>query len=299
MTDISAPSFVRQDLVTERAAPAKTTGFIGFLRTRLLNSPGNVLLTILGLLLAWYIVIPAVKFLLVDAVWTGKDRTACLAEQAGHQVGACWPYIQAKLTQLIYGFYPEAQRWRVNLTYGLGAALLLPLLMPRLPAKGLNSGLFFFAFPAVAFFLLHGGGIAGFGVSWTAGLFQLFEQSIGGAGDLLVNLSKGSAIAPLPWVLGKLLVLVGVLIHWLIFPLTWLRDQMQLSSVPVWGDFLLTAVIVSAALFVLGGGLRTGRRALIGSLLTFAGIAVGIKLMGLDRGGFPIVDTRLWGGLSW
>ena len=88
MTDISAPSFVRQDLVTERAAPAKTTGFIGFLRTRLLNSPGNVLLTILGLLLAWYIVIPAVKFLLVDAVWTGKDRTACLAEQAGHQVGA-------------------------------------------------------------------------------------------------------------------------------------------------------------------------------------------------------------------
>ena len=35
MTDISAPSFVRQDLVTERAAPAKTTGFIGFLRTRL------------------------------------------------------------------------------------------------------------------------------------------------------------------------------------------------------------------------------------------------------------------------
>lgn len=297
MTDISAPSFVRQDLVTERAAPAKTTGFIGFLRTRLLNSPGNILLTILGLLLAWYIVIPAVKFLLVDAVWTGKDRTACLAEQAGHQVGACWPYIQAKLTQLIYGFYPEAQRWRVNLTYGLGAALLLPLLMPRLPAKGLNSGLFFFAFPAVAFFLLHGGGIAGFGVSWTAGLFQLFEQSIGGAGDLLVNLSKGSAIAPLPWVLGKLLVLVGVLIHWLIFPLTWLRDQMQLSSVPVWGDFLLTAVIVSAALFVLGGGPRTGRRALIGSLLTFAGIAVGIKLMGLDRGGFPIVDTRLWGGL--
>ncbi len=48
---------------------------------------------------------------------------------------------------------------------------------------------------------------------------------------------------------------------------------------------------------MLGGGLRTGRRALIGSLLTFAGIAVGIKLMGLDRGGFPIVDTRLWGGL--
>ncbi|WP_338688383.1 amino acid ABC transporter permease [Bradyrhizobium sp. 26S5] len=297
MTDMAASSFVRQDLVPERPAPAKTTGFIGLVRSRLLSSPGNILLTILGLLLVWYTVIPAFRFLLVDAVWTGKDRTACLAENAGHAVGACWPYIQAKLAQLIYGFYPEAQRWRVNLTFLLAAILLLPLLVPRLPAKGVNSGLFFFAFPAVALFLLHGGGIAGFGVSWTAGLLQLFDESIGGAGQLLVNLSKTSAIAPLFWGLGKLIVLIGLLIHWLIYPLSWLRDQMQASSQPVWVDFLVTAVIVSAVLFVLGGGVRTGRRALIGSLVTFAGIAVVIKLMGLDRGGLPIVDTRLWGGL--
>ena len=51
----------------------------------------------------------------------GKDRTACLAENAGHAVGACWPYIQAKFTQFIYGFYPEAERWRVNLTFILAA----------------------------------------------------------------------------------------------------------------------------------------------------------------------------------
>ncbi|WP_426433838.1 amino acid ABC transporter permease [Bradyrhizobium genosp. P] len=297
MTDITAASYVRQDLVPERPAPTKTTGFVGFVRTRLLNSPGNILLTILGLLLLWYIIIPALKFLLVDAVWIGKDRTACLAEKAGHEVGACWPYIHAKLTQLIYGFYPEAQRWRVNLTFLLGAVLLLPLLIPRLPAKGLNSGLFFFAFPVVAFFLLHGGGFAGFGVSWTAGLLQLFEQSISDAGKALVNVSQTSAIGPLLWVIGKLIVLIGLLIHWLVFPLTWLRDQMQLSSQPLWSDFLVTAVIVSVALFVLGGGVRTGRRSLIGSLVTFAGLAVVIKLMGLDRGGFPLVDTRLWGGL--
>jgi general L-amino acid transport system permease protein len=296
MTDIAAPSFVRQDLIAERPAPVKTTGFVGVLRSRLLNSPTNILLTILGLLLVWYIVVPAIKFLLVDAVWTGKDRTACLST-AGYSVGACWPYIWAKLTQLIYGFYPETQRWRVNLTFLLGVALLLPLLIPRLPAKGLNSGLFFFAFPVVAFFLLHGGGIAGFGVSWTVGLLQLFEQSISGVGQLLVNLSQSSAIGPLLWGLGEVIVLAGLLIHWLIFPLTWLRDQMQDSSQPVWVDFLITAVIVSAILFGLGGGIRTGRRALIGSLATFAGTAVVIKLMGLDRGGFPIVDTRLWGGL--
>ena len=77
-------------------------------------------------------------------------------------VGACWPFIQAKFSQLIYGFYPEPERWRANLTFVLAAILLLPLLIPRVPAKGLNAGLLFFAFPVVAFFLLHGGGIAGF-----------------------------------------------------------------------------------------------------------------------------------------
>ena len=64
----------------------------------------------------------------------------------------------------------------------------------------MNAGLFFFAFPVVAFFLLHGGGISGFGVSWAAGLLQLFEDSIIGAGQVLVSLSKTSAIGPLLWV---------------------------------------------------------------------------------------------------
>lgn len=140
MTDITASSFVRQDLVAERPAPVKTTGFVGLVRTRLLSSPTNILLTIIGALLLWYMVIPAFRFLLVDAVWTGKDRTACLPENAGYVVGACWPYIQAKLPQLIYGFYPEAERWRVNLTFILAAVLLLPLLIPRLPAKGSMPG---------------------------------------------------------------------------------------------------------------------------------------------------------------
>jgi general L-amino acid transport system permease protein len=297
MTDVTASSFVRQDLVPERAAPVKTTGVIGFVRTRLLNSPTNILLTILALLLLWYTVIPALKFLLVDAVWSGKDRNACLAESVGHQVGACWPYIHAKLIQLVYGFYPEAERWRVNLTFLLAIVLLLPLLIPRLPAKGLNAGLFFFAFPVVAFFLLRGGGLTGFGVNWAASLSQLFSDSIVNAGQVLVNLGQNSAIGPALLGIGKLIVLIGSAVGWLIFPLTWLREQLQTSGQPLWFDFLFTAVIVSLILFFLGGGMRTGQRALVASLVTFAGIAVVIKLMGLDRGGLPVVDTRLWGGL--
>ena len=298
MSDIVASAFVRQDLVPERPAPIKTTGFVGFLRTRLFNSPTNILLTIVSALLLWFIVVPAVKFLLVDAVWSGSDRDACLAENVGHTVGACWPFVRAKFSQLIYGFYPEPERWRVNLTFMLAALLLLPLLIPRLPAKGLNAGLFFVAFPIVAFFLLHGGGLSGFGISWTVGLLSGFADSIGNAGRALTNAGEATAIVgPLLKLLGMLVVLVGTFVSYLIWPLTWLRDQIQVSSRPVWVDFAATAAIVSILLFVLNGGIRTGWRSLIVSLAAFAAVGVVIAAMGLDHGGFAVVDTRLWGGL--
>jgi general L-amino acid transport system permease protein len=300
MSDIAASSssFVRQELVPERAAPIKTTGFIGFLRTRLFNSPTNILLTIVSILLLWFTVVPAVKFLLVDAVWTGKDRTACLSETAGQTVGACWPFVQAKFSQFIYGFYPEAERWRVNLTFLLAALLLLPLLIPRLPAKGLNAGLFFVVLPVIAFFLLHGGGLDGFGISWMAGLLSGFNDSIGDGGRKLARAGEATAvIGPLLVLLGKLIALLSTAISYLIWPLTWLRDQIQASGRPVWTDFAATAAIVSILLFVLNGGLRTGWRSLIVSLAIFAGIGIVIAVMGLDHGGFPVVDTRLWGGL--
>jgi general L-amino acid transport system permease protein len=294
----TSSSFVRQELVPERAAPIKTTGFVGFLRTRLFNTPTNILLTVASVLLLWFTVVPTLRFLLIDAVWSGADRNACLAENAGHPVGACWPYVQAKFGQFIYGFYPEPERWRVNLTFIIAALLLLPLLIPRLPAKGLNAGLFFIAFPVVAFFLLHGGGLGGFGISWTANLLSGFADSIGDAGRKLASAGEATAIiGPLLLLLGKLVVWLSVALSFLIWPLTWLRDQIQASGRPVWTDFAATTAIVSIVLFLLNGGIRTGWRALLVSLAVFAGIGVVIAAMGLDRGGLPVVDTRLWGGL--
>ncbi|MGX9432238.1 MULTISPECIES: amino acid ABC transporter permease [Bradyrhizobium] len=298
MSDIAVSNFVREELVPQRPAPVKTTGLVGFLRTRLFNSPTNILITIVSVLLLWFVLVPTVKFLFVDAVWTGKDRAACLAENVGHPVGACWPFIQAKLSQFIYGFYPEPERWRVNLTFFLAAVLLLPLLIPRLPAKGINASLFFLAFPVVAFFLLRGGGLDGFAVSWVTSLLSGFNDSIGDGGRKLAAAGEASAvIGPVLWGLGKLIVLISTVISWVLLPLQWLRDQIQSGGQPVWTDFALTAAIVSLLLFFLGGGFRTGWRPLAVSLATFAGIGLVIAVMKLDRGGFPVVDTRLWGGL--
>ena len=192
-------------------APVKTTGFVGFLRTRLFNSPTNILITIVSALLLWFIVVPAAE---IPADRRGLDR------QRSHRlscrrtpddaVGACWPFIQAKFPQFIYGFYPEPERWRVNLTFVLAAFLLVPLLIPRLPAKGLNAGLFFVAFPVVAFFLLHGGGIGGFGISWTAGFCRASTTASSTAGGKLAAAGEATAvIGPLLWLLGKLIVLLS------------------------------------------------------------------------------------------
>jgi general L-amino acid transport system permease protein len=298
MSELTDQAFVRRELVPERPAPIKTTGVVGFLRTRLFNSPTNILLTVASLLFLWFTIVPALRFLLVDAVWHGTDRNACLAENAGHPVGACWPYVQAKFSQFIYGFYPAPERWRVDLTFVLGALLLLPLLIPRLPAKGLSAGLFFLAFPVVAFFLLRGGGLSGFAVTWTAGALSGFIDSISDAGRRLAGAGETIAVAgPLMVLLGKLVTLLGTALSWLIRPLIWLREQIQGSGNPVWVDFLASAAIISALLFLLFGGVRTGWHALVASLATFAGAGVVIAAMGLDHGGLPVVDTRLWGGL--
>jgi general L-amino acid transport system permease protein len=306
MGDLAASSFVRRELVPERAAPVKTTGFVGFIRIRLFNSPTNILLTIASALLLWFTVIPAIKFLLIDAVWRGSDRNACLAENAGHTVGACWPYIHAKFSQFVYGFYPEPERWRVNLTFILAGLLLLPLLIPRLPAKSLNAGLFFIAFPIVAFFLLHGGGLGDFGIiAWIAALLSGFANGIAEAGIALARAAQAAATAgPLPGLLATplnmlatLLIWLGFAVSYLIWPVLWLADRIQESSRPVWAEVAATAAVVSILLFVLNGGIRTGWRSLIISLAIFAGIGVVIAIMGLDHGGLPVVDTRLWGGL--
>src|SRR5262249_48744738 len=149
----------------------------------------------------------------------------------------------------------------------------------------------FLAFPVVAFFLLHGGGMTGFGVSWTADVLASFANSIVGAGEALVREGHAKPLAgPILLPLGKVTGLLGWVVSLAISPLTWLRDQIQALSRPVWTDLAITAVVVSALAFFISGGVRTGWRALIGSLVTFIGIAVVIALMGLDHGGLPIVD---------
>ena len=158
MTDEAANlAFARSRMIDAMAPPRAATGAIGWLRKQLFNNWLSAVLTLVGLGLVWLIVPPLIKFLVIDAVWDGAGRDDCLPEKLGRPVGACWPFIQAKFAQLVYGFYPPDEYWRPNLVFILGAALLANLLIPQLPYKGATAVLFFGVFPIVAFFLLVGG----------------------------------------------------------------------------------------------------------------------------------------------
>jgi general L-amino acid transport system permease protein len=150
-------TYVRRELIAPLPPPLATSGMLGFLRQRLFGGVLNIILTLLSLLVILVVLPSLLRFLIIDAVWSGTSRADCLAETLGRPVGACWPFVAAKFRQFMYGFYPEAEQWRVNLTYALGVILLVPLLIPRVPYKAWNAVAFFGLFPLVAFVLLVGG----------------------------------------------------------------------------------------------------------------------------------------------
>jgi general L-amino acid transport system permease protein len=150
-------AYIRRSLAEPEPPPMARQGSVALMRTRLFDRPSNVALTLISAAIVVVLLWPAVRFLFINAVWDGASRVDCLPETVGREVGACWPFIKAKLPQLMYGFYPEDERWRVDITYALGVMLLVPLLVPRMPGKGLNAFLFFAVFPVVGFFLLVGG----------------------------------------------------------------------------------------------------------------------------------------------
>jgi general L-amino acid transport system permease protein len=154
---ISQTSYIRRTMVEPEPPPVASAAAPAWTRARLFDGAFNTALTLVSVAIIAALAWPTLKFLIIDAVWTGSSRADCLPETVGREVGACWPFIKAKFTQFMYGFYPASEQWRVNVTYTLGVILLVPLLIPGVPWKGLNAVLFFGVFPIVGFFLLVGG----------------------------------------------------------------------------------------------------------------------------------------------
>lgn len=124
----SARAYVRATPVPAMAPPATTVGALGWVRTNLFPSVGSGILTVLLLVLLGWIAMWLIEFLIIDAVWTGSDREACLPTAERPDIGACWAYIGDRFAYIVYGSYPIAGRWRVDVFFAMlafGTAWLL------------------------------------------------------------------------------------------------------------------------------------------------------------------------------
>ena len=207
MPAMSQVQFLRQAPAAILPPPASRAGVFGWLRVNLFSSPFNIALTLIAILVIAWIVPPLIRFLLVDATWSGADREACIPSPARPNPGACWAVIRVWSSYFAYGFYPAGQRWRVDLfflalAFGVGWLLWL-----RAPRRDIGAVYFFIVLPILSLVLL--GGLPLIGLSyvptnlWGGILVTIVVATIGMVFSLplgiLLALGRRSRIPVVHW----------------------------------------------------------------------------------------------------
>jgi general L-amino acid transport system permease protein len=132
--------------------PVATTGIVGWMRANLFSSPLNAILTLGAVYLLYLAVPPLLNWLVFDATWgEGTSREDCV------NPGACWTMVRARFGQLMYGFYPVEERWRVNLAFLLQFVAIAALLIENVPGKRWTAIFLFVVYPVLAYYLFYGG----------------------------------------------------------------------------------------------------------------------------------------------
>jgi general L-amino acid transport system permease protein len=148
--------YVRGVMLEPSPPPPAMRGAVGWMHQNLISTPFNIGLTIvIALLLAW-IIPDLVRFLLLDAVWSGADRNACLEQVQHRAIGACWPFVYERWSYFVYGSYPIPDRWRVDIFFIMLAIGVVWLLWLRAPRRDIGAIYFFILLPISAFILLTG-----------------------------------------------------------------------------------------------------------------------------------------------
>jgi general L-amino acid transport system permease protein len=131
--------------------PVSTTGAVAWVRQNLISTPLNTILTLIGLYLVWTFFLPILDWVLISANFAGIDPSACTGE------GACWVFIKTRLPFFAYGFFPEAEQWRVNLAFFLLALVLVPQFIKNFPYKAWIGVAGLTVLPIVVGILMMGG----------------------------------------------------------------------------------------------------------------------------------------------
>ena len=191
----------RAEMVPGRPAPVTTVGVIGWLRANLFSSPLNTVLTIAALLLLWRVVPPLLGWAFFNADFSGATGEECTA------AGACWAWLDQRISQFLYGFYPNDSYWRVNLAVILLIPAVAYVLFDKLPYARYGRR-FSIAYVVIATFLLIGGlpvrDETGEVVGSLFGIRSISTDQIGG---FMLNLVAGLAGIVMSLPIGILLAL--------------------------------------------------------------------------------------------
>ncbi|MEO0542598.1 MAG: ABC transporter permease subunit [Pseudomonadota bacterium] len=252
-------AYVRTQMLEQEAAPAASTGIVGWMRENLFSSIPYTILTLFCLYVLWVILPPMIQFLFVNAQYSGVDRAACATQvQGGTQpdgwFGACWAYVGAYANQFVYGRYPDAEQWRVNIAGILFFGGLIPLLIPDAPFKRENLLFMVLIAPVAILILLTGGAFSVGGLYIPLAILTVIALAIG------YGFAVGTQSPPAPALRTIGTIFAGLFI--LLFVLG-LDFGMARVDTDVWGGLLVTLVIAVtgiAASLPIGILLALGRR---------------------------------------
>ena len=121
----------------------------------------NAALSLFIIFLLIFSIPPLLNWFIFDANISGNTKEACTGS------GACWVYIKVWFNRFMYGMYPNAEQWRVNLSFAIVLALAgFGFFMPVKYKKYLT--LYYTIFlPIISFLLIYyliSGG--SFGLEW-------------------------------------------------------------------------------------------------------------------------------------
>ena len=156
MTDSTTSARYAPGTHPDLPPPKRTTGVVGWMYQNLLSSRLNIALTLFGVYLLYLIVPPMVEWVFLKSIWTAESRVECWAKMSVPEEAACWAFIKGRLNLFIYGFYPVAERWRVNVSFVLLVFAILPVLYDKLPQRK-HWFWYVAAFPFLTGWLLVGG----------------------------------------------------------------------------------------------------------------------------------------------
>jgi general L-amino acid transport system permease protein len=286
-----AIAFVSTEQKQQLPPPPGETGWGPRIRRSLFATPLDTTLTIIAALLIAYVVTNLLEWGVFNAAFVGSDRSVCLPTEGQH-AGACWAFVGAKFQLFMYGIYPDAERWRIDLLLVMLILLVAPIAIPSVPYKRLNAVLLLAVYPFVALVLLTGGNfsMSGGGIAFflaVAAAVTLFSAS----GKIGFRWSH-----PLVRVAGVLLLvsLVLALLSGMVR-----SDQIifldQRFSILSLAAFIAAIVSVGATIASAVGGADGGKRAL-SALVPFFAIVGALFFVTADFGLEP-VRTNSWGGL--